>query len=199
MIAAVQANAAALSEIDGAIGDGDHGINMNKGFSMCRERLAKSPGGFVEGLRTLGDVLLSEIGGSMGPLYGTFFTEMARGGKGREVIDAEAFEGMLARAASAVKELGNAKVGDKTMIDALDPALEEFQRGVRSGRGFAASLAAMAAGAERGKESTRDMVARLGRSSRLGERSRGVIDPGAASCALLLGAMARSMTELIEP
>lgn len=199
MIAAIQANAAALSEIDGAIGDGDHGINMNKGFSMCRERLAKSPGGFVEGLRTLGDVLLSEIGGSMGPLYGTFFTEMARDGKGREVIDAEAFEGMLARAASAVKELGNAKVGDKTMIDALDPALEELQRGVRSGSGFAASLAAMADGAERGKESTRDMVARLGRSSRLGERSRGVIDPGAASCALLLGAMARSMTGLIEP
>ncbi len=197
MVSAIQANAKALSEIDGAIGDGDHGVNMSKGFSICRERLAARPCGFVDGLNTLGDVLFSEIGGAMGPLYGTFFSEMAAGGKDEERIDAAVFARMLGRATAAVKELGGAKVGDKTMIDALDPALAEFQRVTGSGRGFAAGLAAMAEAAEQGKESTRNMVARLGRSSRLGERSRGVLDPGAASCALLLAAMARSMTELL--
>ncbi len=197
MVSAIQANAKALSEIDGAIGDGDHGVNMNKGFSLCRERLAAKPGGFLAGLATLGDVLFSEIGGAMGPLYGTFFTEMAAGGKGEERIDEAVFARMLDRATAAVKELGSARVGDKTMIDALDPALAEFQRVTAAGSGFAAGLAAMAQAAERGKESTRNMVARLGRSSRLGERSRGVLDAGAASCALLLGAMARSMTGLL--
>lgn len=197
MITTIQENAKALSEIDGAIGDGDHGINMNKGFTICRERLAENPVGFVEGLRFLGEVLFGEIGGSMGPLYGTFFAEMAGEAKGEERINAEIFGRMLERATLAVKELGNAKVGDKTMIDALDPAVEEFQRSARSGNGFAACLAAMAAAVERGKESTRDMVARVGRASRLGERSRGTIDAGATSCALLLGSMARSMTELL--
>ncbi len=198
MIATIQANAKALSEIDGAIGDGDHGVNMSKGFSICRERMAGRSVGLVEGLSTLGEVLFSEIGGAMGPLYRTLFSEMAQAGKGEQTITAEVFARMLEGAVAAVKELGNAKVGDKTMIDALDPALAEFQRVARSGGGFAAGLAAMAEAAERGKESTRDMVAKLGRSSRLGERSRGVLDAGAASCSLLLGAMARSMTGLLE-
>lgn len=197
MITTIQENTRLLSEIDGAIGDGDHGINMNKGFMLCRERLGDNPGGFVEGLRTLGELLFTEIGGSMGPLHGTFFTEMAGAAGSQERIDAEVFGRMLERATSAVKELGNAKVGDKTMIDALDPAVEEFQRSAQAGIGFAVSLAAMAEAAERGKESTRDMIARIGRSSRLGERSRGVLDAGATSCALLLGSMARSMTDLL--
>ncbi len=199
MVSAIRSNAKALSEIDGAIGDGDHGVNMSKGFTICAERLKAKPGGFVDGLKTLADVLFSEIGGAMGPLYGTFFSEMAEGAKGGQRIDAAVFEGMLGRATAAVKELGGAKVGDKTMIDALDPALAELQRVTAAGGSFSAGLTAMAQAAERGKESTRGMVARLGRSSRLGERSRGVLDAGAASCALLLGAMARSMTSLLAP
>ena len=133
MIAAITANAKTLSEIDGAIGDGDHGVNMGKGFSICRERLAVSPGGFSEGLLTLGNVLLSEIGGAMGPLYGTFFVEMAEAGKGEAQIDSTVFARMLQRATAAVKDVGGASVGDKTMIDALEPACGEFQRVAGSG------------------------------------------------------------------
>jgi dihydroxyacetone kinase-like protein len=198
MISVIQMNAKSLSEIDGAIGDGDHGINMSKGFTLCKERLEKNPVGFAAGLGTLGKVLMSEIGGAMGPLYGTLFSEMARRAKETVCIDSNTFARMLEGAISAVKELGGAKVGDKTMIDVLDPALEEFKRSSLSGAGFAASLAAMAEAAERGKESTRDLVALLGRSSRLGERSRGILDPGAASCALLLSAMAHSITALLR-
>jgi len=197
LVSAIQDNAKTLSEIDGAIGDGDHGINMSKGFSLCRDRLEKSPGGFAAGLGTLGDVLLSEIGGAMGPLYGTFFTEMARGAHGEARIDSALFLGMLEGATAAVKDLGGAKVGDKTMVDVLDPSLEELRRAARSGSGFSACLLAMADAANRGKESTRDMVARLGRSSRLGERSRGTLDAGAASCALLLETMAKSIIDLL--
>jgi dihydroxyacetone kinase-like protein len=198
MIQTIQENAAGLSEVDGAIGDGDHGINMNKGFSICRERLAENPGGLRDGLKTLGRVLLSEIGGAMGPLYGTFFLEMSRAAAGRDTVDGAVFREMLVRATDGVISLGSAKVGDKTMVDALAPALAAYLSAVDGGKDFAGALADMAEAAERGKESTRLMPARLGRASRLGERSVGTLDPGATSCALLLGAMARSMTALLS-
>ncbi len=197
MIAAIGENAKRLSEIDGAIGDGDHGVNMGKGFALCGERLAASPGSFTDGLRTVGDVLFTEIGGAMGPLYGMLFDEMAKTGEGEEVITAVVFGRMLERAAAAVVDLGGARVGDKTMIDALLPARDAFNRCVSGGAGFAASLAAMADAAARGRDSTRDLVAKVGRASRLGERSRGTIDAGAASCALLLETMAGAMTALM--
>jgi phosphoenolpyruvate---glycerone phosphotransferase subunit DhaL len=198
MIQAIQENAAALSEADGAIGDGDHGINMNKGFSICRQRLTENPGGLRDGLKTLGRVLLTEIGGAMGPLYGTFFLEMSRAAAGKEEIDRTVFQEMLERATDGVISLGNAKVGDKTMVDALAPALAAYQAACRDGKDFSAALAAMAQAALQGKESTCGMAARLGRASRLGERSVGTLDPGAASCALLLTTMASSMTALLS-
>lgn len=197
MIAVIRENAKRLSEIDGAIGDGDHGINMGKGFGQCGERIASSPGSLADNLRTLGNVLLTEIGGAMGPLYGTLFLEMANAGNKEELITGEVFGRMLERAAAGVVELGNAKIGDKTMIDALAPAADAYTRSMRAGGSFAVSLSAMAEAAEKGMESTRGMAARVGRASRLGERSRGTLDPGAASCALLLGTMARAMTALL--
>jgi dihydroxyacetone kinase-like protein len=197
MIQAIHDNAASLSEADGAIGDGDHGINMNKGFTICKQRLVENPGNFSEGLKTLGRVLMSEIGGAMGPLYGTFFLEMSRAVSGQQEIDKTVFQSMLERATNAVISLGNAKVGDKTMVDALVPALEAYKKSCIDGRTFAEALTAMAAAADKGKESTRGLVARIGRASRLGERSLGTLDPGATSCALLLGSMARSMQILL--
>ena len=136
MIACIQENAKSLSEIDGAIGDGDHGINMAKGFSLCGEKLAASPAGFTESLRVLGEVLFTQIGGAMGPLYGTLFDEMSAAGKGREMITAEAFGDMITRAASAVMEMGGAHVGDKTMVDVLFPAADAFKRGLAAGSPF---------------------------------------------------------------
>jgi dihydroxyacetone kinase-like protein len=194
----IQNNVSTLSEIDGAIGDGDHGINMNKGFTMCAERLAGKKCGLSESLTTLGAVLVGEIGGAMGPLYGTFFLEMGKASKDRERIDRQVFQSMLEDAARSIADLGNARVGDKTILDALYPALDAFSAAGRRGRSFSEALGDMAAAAEKGKEATRNLVAKVGRSSRLGERSRGTLDPGATSCALLLASMARSMTDLLR-
>jgi dihydroxyacetone kinase-like protein len=197
MIKTIQENFGLLSEIDGAIGDGDHGVNMNKGFTLCRQLLVADPGGFAKGLQTLGRVLMAEIGGAMGPLYGSFFLEMSRAARDHEVIGIDVFQQMLERGTNELSSLGNARVGDKTMIDALVPALEAYREAAAAGNDFAHALTAMAAAAEKGKESTRDLVAKIGRASRLGERSRGKLDAGAASCALLLGSMARSITSLL--
>lgn len=197
LIKAIQDNAAYLSDIDGAIGDGDHGINMNKGFSMAEERLGDGPVSLADGLNLLGDTLVSDIGGSMGPLYGMLFMDMADACQGKAVIDAEVFQTMLDAALAAIQSLGDAKVGDKTLVDTLVPARDAFQAAVQAGDDFATALHKMAAAAEAGKESTRDLVAKIGRASRLGERSRGHLDPGATSCYLLLQALADSGRALL--
>jgi len=190
MIREIQENKAYLSEIDGLIGDGDHGINMNKGFTLCQERIRGADMSLSEALKALGRVLMMEIGGSMGPLYGTAFTEMARAIKAREVIDGAAFGDMLAAALAGLTELGGAKVGDKTLMDVMIPAEGAYRAALAEGKDFAGCLTAMKAAAEAGWLSTKDLVARVGRASRLGERSRGVLDAGATSCKLLLDAMA---------
>ena len=197
MVATIDANAALLSEIDGAIGDGDHGINMRKGFLLAREAL---PAGadLSTGLEILGDALLTKIGGAMGPLYGTFFVDMADACAGAERIDAAVFGHMLAAGHDSIVDLGGASVGDKTLLDTLAPAVAAYQAALDEGASFDAALRAMVRGAEQGKESTRDLVARVGRASRLGERSRGALDAGATSSWLLLAAMADSMGELLR-
>ncbi len=198
VIRVIRENAALLSEVDGAIGDGDHGINMSKGAGICAERLAGAAYDLSQGLQTLGTVLMGEIGGAMGPLYGTFFREMAKACRGQESIDSRVCAGMLEKGLNGIVTLGGAKVGDKTLVDTLAPAQAAFSAAAAEGKPFAEALAAMAAAAERGKESTRELVSRVGRSSRLGERSRGVLDAGAVSCALILGAMARSMRDMLD-
>ena len=198
MISAIQENKQYLSDIDGAIADGDHGINMNKGFTMTREALEKDPGDLSHGLLTLAKVLMMRIGGSMGPLYGKTFKTMGKTLAGSEEIDAELFSQALEGARESMRALSPAKVGDKTLVDALYPAIDAFSSSIESGSGFEEALKAMKKAAEEGRDATEDMVAKLGRSSRLGERSRGVIDAGAASCALLLGVMADTIVEILE-
>lgn len=198
MITAIQENKQYLSDIDGAIGDGDHGINMNKGFVMTREALDKDPGDLSHGLLTLAKVLMMRIGGSMGPLYGKTFKSIGKTLQGNEDINAALFGQALLKAKESMSALSEAKVGDKTLVDALYPAIETFEASRQSGAKFEDALLAMKLAAEKGRDATEDMVAKLGRSSRLGERSRGVIDAGAASCALLLGVMADTMIEIIN-
>jgi dihydroxyacetone kinase-like protein len=194
LIAVINANRATLSEIDGAIGDGDHGINMSKGFTAAGERLAASPpAGLGAALGVLGQTLVDGVGGSMGPLYGNFFLALSGALGERELVDAPAFSAMLGAGLAAIQEIGSAKVGDKTLLDALVPARDAFEAAIETGKPFAEALSEMAAAADRGRDSTRDMVARVGRASRLGDRSRGVLDAGATSCALLLGTMARTL------
>jgi dihydroxyacetone kinase phosphoprotein-dependent L subunit len=194
LIAVINANRAYLSEIDGAIGDGDHGINMSKGFTAAGERLAAAPPkGLGAALGVLGETLVEGVGGSMGPLYGNFFLALSESLGDKEFVDAKAISAMLGAGLLAIQEIGSAKVGDKTLLDALVPAREAFDAATKAGKPFAEALAEMAAAAEKGRDSTRDMVAKVGRASRLGERSRGVLDAGATSCALLLCTMAKAL------
>ena len=197
LISVIHENKSYLSEIDGAIGDGDHGINMDKGFTKAEKELSGKEMGLSEAMKSLGTILVEEIGGSMGPLYGTFFKRMARASKGASVIDAEIILNMLESAYEGVKTLGNAEVGDKTLLDTLYPAVEAFKKSQSEGKDAVISIDEMIAAAEAGKDSTVDMVAKVGRASRLGERSRGVLDPGATSCYLLLKAFGDTIKELM--
>lgn len=192
----IVANRAHLSEIDGLIGDGDHGINMAKGFGRAAERIRGQEMGLDDALRILSDVLMTEIGGSMGPLYGYMFENMADEAEGREALDADAFEAVLLAALAGVRRTGSAQVGDKTLIDCLVPAVEEFS--AAKADGFAPALELMAAAAIRGRDSTIGLVAKLGRAARLGERSRGVQDAGATSCCLILTTLAASITRRLQ-
>ena len=197
LITAIQENKQYLSDIDGAIGDGDHGINMNKGFTLCREALDKQPGDFTYGLKTLGKILMMKIGGSMGPLYGKFFLSMGKAFEGQPEIVKEEFGAGLKAALDAIHAISPAQVGDKTLMDVLIPAEEAYSSATAEGRNFPEALDAMDAAALKGRDSTVDMVAKLGRSSRLGERSRGVMDAGSASCYLILHTMAATIKELL--
>lgn len=195
LIKTIQENKDYLSKIDGEIGDGDHGINMNKGFTMCKDRIEGKPLDLTESLKALAMVLMMEIGGSMGPLYGTMFFEMSKATDGKEDIDSQVFAEMLNNAVKGIQGLGDAKVGDKTLVDTLIPAADTFM--AEKEFGFSAALDKMMEAAEIGKDSTIDLVAKIGRASRLGERSRGVLDAGATSCFLLLEAMGKTMKELL--
>jgi phosphoenolpyruvate---glycerone phosphotransferase subunit DhaL len=201
MIQTIHEHAAYLSEVDGAIGDGDHGINMNKGFTLCEKAFAQRPADDVPGLRealkTLGVILMTEIGGSMGPLYGSLFRGMATSVPAGGEVTAEVYAQMLRNGLNKVKMIGNAQIGDKTLIDTLEPAVCAFEKSVVEGKDFQQALAAMSSAAEEGKESTRDMVAKVGRAARLGERSRGVLDAGAISCNMLLKAMSDAVITLL--
>ena len=198
LIEAIQKNSQYLSEIDGAIGDGDHGVNMSKGFTKAGEALVSGEMDFSEALYHLGDTLLVEIGGAMGPLYGTFFMDMGTSCKDKKEIDKNVFSSMLEAGVNGVQDIGNAKVGDKTLLDTLIPAKEAFEKALSEGRDFSDSLKEMDLAAKRGMESTKDMIAKIGRASRLGERSRGHQDAGATSCYVILNSLATSIQRIIN-
>ncbi len=185
----IVANKAYLSEIDGKIGDGDHGINMAKGFGKAAEHITDQTS-FHDGLSGLSNILMNEIGGSMGPLYGMMFMEMAASIKQVASIDAAHFELMLKAGLEGVVSIGGAKVGDKTLLDCLVPAVNTFSDAIKNGGDFSASLTQMVLAAEAGRDNTIELLAKIGRSSRLGDRSRGVLDAGATSCCIILTIMA---------
>lgn len=197
VIGEITSNKDYLSKIDGEIGDGDHGINMNKGFSMAGERINESHS-FSEAAKTLGNVLMMEIGGSMGPLYGTMFKSFFRETKDQDRITAEIILKMLESALDGVKEIGNAEVGDKTMIDTLAPAVSAMRAATISNCSFRDSLMKSLEAGREGRDSTKDMVARIGRSARLGERSRGVLDAGAVSCCIIIESMTESISAILK-
>lgn len=197
LIRAIQDNKQYLSDIDGFIGDGDHGINMNKGFTLCEEQLKAEPGDLSHGFKTLSHILMTQIGGSMGPLYGMFFSAMAKACKNKDTLDAAGFGEMLTAAKDKVRTISEAQPGDKTLLDVLLPAEESYRVALNANESFVRCLDRMSSAAEQGRDATKDMLAKVGRSSRLGERSRGVIDAGSASCCLILQTIAKAIKDTI--
>ena len=190
--------AAALTALDQAIGDGDHGTNMDRGFSAI---VAQIGGGVADGdgdramtaarLRAAGRTLISTVGGAAGPLYGTALMRAGGAIAGSDgASDAEAALAGLDAAIGGIQALGKAAAGEKTMLDALIPALEAARAEVARGADAKAVTAAMATAAEAGSTATIPLLATKGRASYLGERSIGHQDPGATSAAVLLRALA---------
>ena len=195
MVKAIPDNKDYLGEVDGLIGDGDHGMNMNKGFTMFGKEFGEKEFTFSEGLYELGNILFSQIGGSMGPIYGTVFMDMSDAGEDFEEIGVSELADMLAAGLAGLQEIVEAQVGDKTLVDTLSPAVDALKESAGAGEDLSAALVKMKDAAKKGMESTKDLVAKFGRSSRLGERSRGVLDAGSVSCCIILTAMADGILE----
>lgn len=186
-----------LSEIDGAIGDGDHGVNMAKGFALAKGRISEGDS-LPDALETLGDTLLEDIGGSMGPIYGTLFLTLSDGLASDTNTDDMGLGEALSKAVADVEDLTGAKPGDKTLVDTLAPAAEVYSSARTTGAGLVECLDAMASASEKGWKSTEGMVASKGRASRMGERSKGHLDAGATSCNIVLQALAHELKARIE-
>lgn len=190
----LQDNAGVLTELDRQIGDADHGSNMTRGAAAVT---ALDPAGFADGssyLKKVGMTLVSTVGGAAGPLYGTFFLRMAA----ELGPDGEATTTQLGTALRAgldgVVARGKASEGDKTLVDALTQALTAYDDAAAAGAGITQALQVAAEAAALGRDATVDMVARKGRASYLGERSKGVADPGAASMTMLFESAARTLS-----
>lgn len=184
-------NADRLTRLDAAIGDGDHGINLSRGFraavATLEETAPATPGAVLAGV---GRALISKTGGASGPLYGTGFRAAARTlGEDPDVTGAR-LGAALAAAVAGIRQLGAAGPGDKTMVDALEPAVHAYQAALDTGADLAGAARAAAEAAVRGLAGTVPMQARKGRASYLGPRTIGHEDPGAASAALVLQALA---------
>ncbi|WP_104109871.1 dihydroxyacetone kinase subunit DhaL [Arthrobacter sp. N199823] len=187
--AVIAENRMALIELDRAIGDGDHGENMDRGFSAILEKLdAEPPATPGAAFKLAAMTLMSKVGGAAGPLYGTAFLRAATAVGDATELDVSTLAAALAAARDGVVARGKAEVGEKTMIDAWTPAVEAAAAAAAAGADPAAALEAAATAAEAGAISTDPLIARKGRASYLGERAIGHRDPGAASSALILRA-----------
>ncbi|WOP20185.1 dihydroxyacetone kinase subunit DhaL [Raineyella sp. LH-20] len=181
-----------LTELDAAIGDADHGTNMARGMKSVTALLADRTFETLDALaKQTGMALVSSVGGASGPLYGTFWIRFARPLAGLAEADAEELGRALHAAVEGVRQRGKAEAGDKTMLDALLPALDAYDTALAEGAGLSTALARAADAAEAGCAATIPLVAHKGRASYLGERSAGHQDPGATSAALLLRAATR--------
>ncbi len=193
--ATIAENKQYLTELDSAIGDADHGINMDRGFQAAMPKLEALPGGDVgAALKSVGMTLISTVGGASGPLYGTFFLQLGGATAGRESVPLQDMLTGLENGVAGIQRLGKAEAGDKTMLDTLLPARDALKAALDGGRSPSDAIAETLAAAKQGMESTTPLVARKGRASYLGERSAGHQDPGATSSYLLLKAASEAWT-----
>lgn len=180
-------NKAYLTELDATIGDGDHGLNMSRGFSAVVEKLKDESGDNIgDVFKKTGMALVSNVGGASGPLYGTAFMKGAMAVNGKSDMDIHDFLNVLKSALDGVKQRGKGTEGEKTMIDALSPAVKAIEESINSGDGVVTVLEKAKDAALQGVEFTKTIVATKGRASYLGERSIGHQDAGATSCFYIL-------------
>lgn len=183
-----------LTQLDAAIGDGDHGLNMAKGFNAAKAKLEE--GTFAtpsDVLKAVGMALISKVGGAAGPLYGTAFMNASKVVAGKEEIGMEDMVSMLESGLEGIKMRGKASRGDKTMIDALEPALEALKNSVEAGASPKVAMESAAKAAEEGVAFTKTIKANKGRAAYLGDRSIGHIDPGATSSFVILKTIAEAL------
>lgn len=187
----IEAEKEYLTELDNEIGDGDHGINLARGFAAVEKKLPSLAGGDIGALlKGVGMQLVSTVGGASGPLYGTAFMKAGMACKGLTEINGPAFVKAMEAAVDGIKMRGKATEGEKTMLDALCPALKVMQDDVAAGKSLKEALQDAAQAAEKGVEYTKTIIATKGRASYLGERSLGHQDPGATSSLYLLQVLA---------
>jgi len=192
--ATVAENKEYLTELDSAIGDADHGINMNRGMQAVLGKLDAGEAADVGALlKTVGMTLVSTVGGASGPLYGTLFLEMGKSTAGKSELSGEDWADALAAGVAGVQRRGKAELGDKTMVDALVPAVEAVRSALAGGAALDEALRRSAEAAQAAMTATIPLVARKGRASYLGERSANHQDPGATSSWLLLRTAAETL------
>ena len=185
-----------LVDLDRAIGDGDHGENMDRGFKAAVEALGQAqPASVAEVLKTVAKTLMSTVGGAAGPLYGTAFLRASKAAGDGE-LDGAGVAAVIAGALDGIQARGKATTGEKTMVDAWTPALDAARAAAESGADAVATLQAAATAAEAGAAATEPLRATKGRASYLGERSIGHLDPGAVSTSLILRAAVRAAGEV---
>lgn len=196
MSAVMQANQGKLSELDAAIGDGDHGVNMARGFKAACDKLAASdPDDVGAGIKLVGITLISTVGGASGPLYGTAFMRAGAALSDQSNITLEMAANMFKAAIQGIKDRGKSKAGEKTMLDALEPAYETFVQEANRGKNLLECLEAATFAAGQGVEYTKTIIATKGRASYLGTRSIGHQDAGATSSYLLLASFTEFMKQ----
>lgn len=192
--AAVHRERDALTDLDSAIGDADHGSNLDRGLTAALAALDEKPSPTPAALfKTVAMTLISKIGGASGPLYGTFFLRLSSTIGDDVSLTPETFAAGVRAGLDGVAARGKAVAGDKTMLDALIPAVDMLDSAIASGSLLGEALAAAAEAGEQGRDATIPLVARKGRASYLGERSAGHQDPGATSAALLIRAAAATL------
>lgn len=189
----VNQNKAYLTELDSAIGDADHGANMSRGMTAVLSQIKDSDGPVDVLFKKVGMTLVSSVGGASGPLYGTFFMKFGAAAGTGDSMSASDLAAALRAGLDGIISRGKAEPGDKTMVDAMAPAVYAVEKALGKGETVAQAARAGAVAARLGREATTEMAARKGRASYLGERSKGHQDPGATSTAYLFEALAASV------
>ncbi|MBV6628139.1 MAG: dihydroxyacetone kinase subunit L [Rivularia sp. (in: Bacteria)] len=192
----IEQNKDYLTELDAAIGDADHGINMERGFKKVIEKLPTvADKDIATILKTVSMTLISSVGGASGPLYGTFFLRASSAVAGKQELDAVNILELLKTGKDGIIARGKTQLGDKTMVDSLHPAIMAFEQAINDGVDIKNAVEKAVAAAEQGMKETIPMVAKKGRASYLGERSKGHQDPGATSIYLMLKSLQESLVD----